>query len=85
VYAQTVASNSKITEPDDPTRDDEVEFVGWYRDNGTFKNEFDFNTPITNDTTLYAKWSNDKYTLTINYQDNMEHVMAPKYSEKIAS
>ena len=30
-------------------------FRGWYEDS-TFNKEFDFNTPITSDITLYANW-----------------------------
>lgn len=31
-------------------------FKGWFTDDGTFIDEFDFTTPITSDITLYAKW-----------------------------
>ena len=31
-------------------------FRGWYTDNKTFLNRFDFNTPISGDFNLYAKW-----------------------------
>lgn len=31
-------------------------FKGWYTDNGTFADPYDFSTPVTQDITLYAKW-----------------------------
>ncbi|MCL2067521.1 MAG: fibronectin type III domain-containing protein, partial [Treponema sp.] len=31
-------------------------FRGWFTDNGTFVNAFDFNTPITSNIILYADW-----------------------------
>lgn len=45
--------------PDDPTRTGYT-FKGWYTDNGTFVDRFDFDTKITGKTTLYAKWEEDK-------------------------
>lgn len=37
------------------TTRDGYKFVGWYKDS-EFTNEFDFNTPITSNLTLYSKW-----------------------------
>ena len=34
-------------------------FGGWFIDNGTFLNEWDFSDPITHDLDLYAKWTGD--------------------------
>lgn len=49
-----VNKNEKVAQPTDITRDGYT-FMGWYTDaEGTTK--FDFNTPITTDITLYAKW-----------------------------
>lgn len=42
----------KVERPEDPTRDGYV-FVKWYS-NSSYPEEFDFNTPITEDTTLFA-------------------------------
>lgn len=38
-----------------PTWDGHV-FKGWYTDNGTFVNLYDFTDPVTDNITLYAKW-----------------------------
>ena len=49
-----VNKNEKVAQPTNITRDG-YKFMGWYTDaEGTTK--FDFNTPITTDITLYAKW-----------------------------
>ena len=54
VLPQTVLEGEKATKPADPTTFSD-EFDGWYIDKN-FDKEFDFNTPITGDITLYAKW-----------------------------
>ena len=54
VPPQTVLEGEKATKPADPTTFSD-EFDGWYIDKN-FDKEFDFNTPITGDITLYAKW-----------------------------
>lgn len=51
VASQSIASGSRATKPDAPTKNG-YEFLGWY--DGT--TAFDFTTPITNDLTLTAKW-----------------------------
>ncbi|MBQ7365931.1 MAG: InlB B-repeat-containing protein, partial [Spirochaetaceae bacterium] len=56
VASQTVESGQKATRPAaDPTLEGSW-FLGWYSDEGLAK-KFDFNTPITTATTVYAKWS----------------------------
>ena len=56
----------KKTKPANPTRET-YEFEGWYTDEA-LSNPFDFDTAITKDTTLYAKWKakeSNSYTVTI--------------------
>lgn len=52
--SQTVKNGELAKRPADPKRDG-YRFTGWYRDNG-YTEKFYFATPITEDTTLYAKW-----------------------------
>ena len=52
---QTVNSGQYAVAPADPTLYGYV-FKGWFTDDGTFLNEFNFATPITSNITLYAKW-----------------------------
>ena len=62
VPEQFVEYGGKATEPDEPTRSG-FNFDTWYSDSACTQ-IFDFNTPITGDITLYAKWAQKvKYTV----------------------
>ncbi len=51
---QHVLPNGKATKPTDPSDSAQHhKFVGWYKSDGT---PFSFDTPITSNITLYAKW-----------------------------
>lgn len=68
IPVQAVEYNGKVIVPQDPTKSGYT-FGGWYKDNTTFVNLFDFaNTLITEDTTLFAKWTINKYTILFNSQ-----------------
>ena len=62
---QTIVHGNKATKPADPTKTETATegfvFAGWYTstDGGTTLSEtaFDFNTAITDNITLYAKWN----------------------------
>ena len=55
---QRVWVGDKVDQPEDPQRD-HYDFGGWYTDAAcTDGNEFDFDTAIEGDLTLYAKWKN---------------------------
>jgi len=51
----TVSYGSTLPRPEDPVRDGLV-LEGWYTD-GALTELFDFNTPVTEDMKLYAKWA----------------------------
>ena len=54
VAAQTVEENGVVTRPADPVRDG-YNFEGWYTEAECI-NAYDFNSQITGDITLFAKW-----------------------------
>lgn len=56
VAPETVNYGDTATEPDDPTLADST-FDGWYTDDTTFLEAYEFATPVTADITLYAKWT----------------------------
>ena len=61
IEPQFITQGNYATAPENPERTG-YDFDGWFTDNGTFVNEWDFKTNIvTQDTTLYAKW--EKNTL----------------------
>ena len=65
VAPQNVNAGEKLTEPTPAPTKVGFTFDGWY-ENSTFSKKFDFNTPITDNMTLYAKWIENKYTLTFD-------------------
>ena len=65
VAPQNIKAGEKLTEPTPAPTKAGFTFDGWYEDS-TFSTKFDFNTPITDNMTLYAKWTENKYTLTFD-------------------
>lgn len=53
--SQNVAGNGTVKKPADPTKEGYV-FDGWYLDSG-LSEIYDFNTKVTKNITLYAKWT----------------------------
>jgi uncharacterized repeat protein (TIGR02543 family) len=54
IASQTVASGQTATKPEDPSRDG-YRFVAWYGDSG-LTTPYDFDSPVTAEITIYAKW-----------------------------
>ena len=65
IDAQNILYNSKATQPSNPTVSGYT-FGGWYTDKNC-TSAFDFNTAITDDKTLYAKWTKNVTTYTVTY------------------
>lgn len=78
LYAKTIVEEGNTVErPDDPVRSGYV-FVGWYTAK-TGGEMFDFDSAITKDVTLYARWSarsnpqpTPEYTVTFNSNEGSE-------------
>ena len=68
IASQTVEEDSCAVQPEEPSRSG-YEFAGWYTDS-SLKNEFDFETPVTESITLYAKWTLVTYAITYSGVDN---------------
>ena len=58
VPSQTVEEGDTATEPEDPTREGYT-FGGWYLDEDCTV-PYDFSTPVTEDITIYAKWTKNE-------------------------
>ena len=66
VADQLVEKGQTVSEPaTNPTRENYI-FSGWYS-NSACTTQFNFATPITADTTIYAKWTPATYSITYNY------------------
>ena len=62
IYAeQIVQTGEKAIEPDVPSRQG-YQFTDWYLDD----TKYDFNTAVTKDMTLTAKWTANSYTITFD-------------------
>lgn len=66
IDSTSVSYGSKIESPENPTKENCI-FDGWYEDD-KFEKEFNFDTLIINNITLYAKW-NQKYNITVKSND----------------
>lgn len=58
VTTQKIAAGKTATEPEDPVKNDDSGqnyFGGWYTDSA-LSSKFDFSSPITTNTILYARW-----------------------------
>jgi uncharacterized repeat protein (TIGR02543 family) len=64
----TIAPNSTVAEPTAPTKSGYT-FGGWYTDDTTFINSFNFSTTLTANIILYAKWTAVKYRFTFRYNN----------------
>ena len=67
--SQNVKYNGTATNPGELTEDGYT-FIGWYTDH-TCTTEFDFSTPITGDTKVYAKWEKNAPVLPDTYALNV--------------
>ncbi len=84
IDSQTVLVNKTATKPENPTKEDAV-FIDWYKDS-ELTQKFDFNSPITEDTTIYAKFleSGEKLTVTFVYNvDEMNTAVEVGIGQKV--
>jgi uncharacterized repeat protein (TIGR02543 family) len=69
IESQTLEAGNKAIKPADPTKAG-YHFVNWYIDPAlTDGSEYDFDTPVTQDITLYAKWEKDQQPVRIAVPD----------------
>ena len=83
--AQNVEENTKATEPTAPSATGYT-FGGWYTDQACSDDKkFNFDTPITEDITLYAKWTINQYTVTLNpnYPDGQTGTFTDKNGNSV--
>ena len=68
IYAkQIVQTGEKAIQPDVPSRQG-YQFTGWYLDD----TKYDFNTAVTGNMTLTAKWTANSYTITFDTDGGSE-------------
>lgn len=67
--SQNVKFNGTANDPGKLTEEGYT-FIGWYTD-ATYNTEFNFSTPITGDTKVYAKWEKNAPVLPDTYELNV--------------
>ena len=65
-----IRANTPAARPADPTKEGYT-FIGWY--NG--ESEWDFETPVTADLTLTAKWQLNQYTITFKPENGGQDIV----------
>jgi len=68
----------KVPKIEDPTKEG-YKFIGWYLDGV----EYDFETPITKDIKLDAKWEKNKYTVTFTNDEKVVETITVEHGELI--
>ena len=82
ISPQNIEHGSTVTAPETPEREG-YDFDGWFTDNGTFANEWNFATDIvTQDTTLWAKW-NETTGITLSELNISEGILTPAFSPTV--
>lgn len=67
VEAQTVKFGQKATRPDDPTKEGDETFTGWYTEDDEL---YDFSLGVTTDIALHAVWTDEVVNYIIEYELN---------------
>lgn len=88
INEQKLNEGEKAVKPQNPTPEGESLFEGWYLsdDNGvTLMTEFDFDTVIDGDITLYAKYStvDTKSVITLDYNGATHEIGATEISKSV--
>ena len=68
--ASQIRANTPADQPADPTKEGYT-FIGWY--NG--ESEWDFETPVTENLTLTAKWQINRYTITFKPENGGQDIV----------
>ncbi|MBQ9438867.1 MAG: leucine-rich repeat protein [Lachnospiraceae bacterium] len=86
----TVEAGKTVSWPEQPKRDG-FDFGGWYADD-TFKSVFDFNTVISGNTKIYAKWTkstpepepeSNHQTIVVGQKIELQNACFPNVTEAI--
>ncbi len=74
--SQFIVKGGKATEPAEPTWDGEHSFLGWFLP--AADTPFSFDTPLTESTTLTARWATETHSITLQTQGDGTAASNPK-------
>ena len=77
-----VYDGDTVSRPSNPSRTGYT-FGGWYTDSDC-RYSFNFNTPITSDITLYAKWTIKTYTVTFKSEGSVYRTSTVNYNSTVS-
>ena len=75
ILRQAIEEGNKVTKPSDPTKSG-YKFIGWYVDN----EEYNFDTEVTKNLTIKAKWEKTEETKPSNNNTNQNTPAKQKYT-----
>ena len=65
ISSKSVEDGEKVSEPDPAPQKNGYDFMGWYTDS-SFTTKYDFDTPVTSNITLYAKWQIQTFSIVFD-------------------
>ena len=81
IKTQKIIIGNAANKPDNPTKEGYI-FDGWYIDS-TFTKAFNFNTLLSSNKTIYAKWLEDCLVTFVNYDNTTLKTYHVKYGETV--
>jgi len=82
IPSQSISSKGVVKKPEAPSKNG-FAFDGWYIDK-EYTSEYDFNTEVTKNITLYAKWADPKTRIVLKIDDKKAMVFGEEKENDVA-
>lgn len=84
IEIRSVSHEDSVTEPSEPSATTYT-FAGWFTDSDLIGTAYDFNEPVTDDITLYAKWVPKIFTVVFKSGDTVFDTQDLGYGTEITA